>query len=661
VLKPSRLAPARDARWVRRTGFAAAALALALVLALALFDWNWLKGPIESRVSAATGRSLVIEGPVSGIWQWRPFGPRLRLENVRFANPEWATSKLMLAADALEIRVALLPLLAGRVHVLDLGLIRPVVTLERLADGRATWQFDREQRDASSTPRIDVLRVDDGRLQYRDALSDARLDATLVDVPGDAAEGLHFAVQGRFRGEAVDVKGSTASLLALQDLTQRLPIAVTGRIAGTQLALKGEIEGLTHFENALLRYTVSGPSLRRLAPVFGVPLPETPPYAVSGLLTRTANRWESSDLKGKVGASDIAGKVAVVTGGAKPELEAQLTSTLLDLADLGPLIGRTAAGPAAPAAAQGRVLPARAIDLSRIHELNAHVTLAAKRVVRAADFPFDDFKADFRLRDAQIVIDPLEFGMADGDLRARVVLDARKSVIAGHAQGRLKDVRVGKIFPKQAAAGEAAGTVSGAFDLRGRGNSVAALLGAVDGRATLLLANGRIPSLVPALADLDGARVLASLLGKRPESVQCAAIDLRAAQGMVTPTVAVFETESTVLNLGGQANLRDETLDFKLAQAPKSASFFSVRTPILVTGTFANPRLAPDPAPLAARGAAALLLGLINPLAAVFALLETGPGEDGVCPALQRGLQLGTAAATGRNDGGASVPARATP
>jgi hypothetical protein len=77
----------------------------------------------------------------------------------------------------------------------------------------------------------------------------------------------------------------------------------------------------------------------------------------------------------------------------------------------------------------------------------------------------------------------------------------------------------------------------------------------------------------------------------------------------------------------------------KLTQAPKEPSFLSLRTPILIGGTLVDPQLAPAPGPLAARGVAALLLGLVNPLASVFALIETGPGEDGTCPVIQRGYQ----------------------
>jgi hypothetical protein len=80
-------------------------------------------------------------------------------------------------------------------------------------------------------------------------------------------------------------------------------------------------------------------------------------------------------------------------------------------------------------------------------------------------------------------------------------------------------------------------------------------------------------------------------------------------------------------------------MDMQLSQAPKKPSFLSLRTPIVIGGTLVDPELAPAAAPLAARGAAALLLGLINPLASLFALIETGPGKDGTCPVIQKGYQ----------------------
>lgn len=624
-----------------RRGWRNAAIALGVVLAsvvvfLAVFDWNWLKGPIERAVSNATGRRLTIEGNVSGQWRLRP---HVRLEQVRFANPEWAQTPNLLTAEIVELQIALVPLWRRQVHVLDLLLVKPVVALERIADGRATWLLDREQRDSESAPRIDALRIRSGLLDYTDALNGARLTVGVQDTGGSqAADTLQFTIKGHFRNQPVDLRGSTQTLLDVRD-AQELPIKVAGSIAGTQIDLQGTIDDLLRWQQVNLRYVVRGSSLKRLAPVLAVPLPETPAYSVSGMLVRSGPRWETKDMKGTVGKSDLAGRVMVTTGGKKPDLVAELTSNLLDLADLGPLIGTRPAGAPAIEADATRVLPNRRFDVSRVDALDARVTLTARRVVRAAAFPFDAFRADFILKDAQITIDPLDFGMADGTLRARVALDARKPALAATLVGVMRGVNVAKIFPGSDAFGEAAGTLSGSFDLRANGNSVGAILGTADGRARLLLTDGRVPSLLPAIADLDGARVIASFLGKRPEFVQCSAIDVAMRRGVATPAVAVFETESTVLNLTGSIDLGSEVPSLKLVQAPKKASFLSVRTPILITGTLRNPAFAPDPVPLATRTAAAVLLGLINPLAALFATIETGPGKEGSCSEIRRGLR----------------------
>jgi uncharacterized protein involved in outer membrane biogenesis len=316
---------------------------------------------------------------------------------------------------------------------------------------------------------------------------------------------------------------------------------------------------------------------------------------------------------------------------------------MLDLADLGPLIGGAARSRYKPTPKdQSLLFPSRALEFDSLDKLDAHVQVRAKRVVRVAAWPFANFRVDFRLKDQRMLLDPIEFGMASGRLAGRVEIDARKNPVTAALTARMEDVKVAQIAPKKAAVGEAAGVLSGQVNLQAQGNSVSSLLGSSNGRLTLLLTQGNVPGLLPALIDLDGARVLAKLVGNNPESVRCSAIDIAVKDGRATPNVAVVETDTTVLNLTGELNLDGEQIDMKLSQAPKKPSFLSLRTPILIRGTLVDPDLIPAPAPLAARGAAALLLGLINPLASVFALIETGPGEDGTCPVIQRSYQVKT-------------------
>ena len=93
----------------------------------------------------------------------------------------------------------------------------------------------------------------------------------------------------------------------------------------------------------------------------------------------------------------------------------------------------------------------------------------------------------------------------------------------------------------------------------------------------------------------------------------------------------VFDTTDTVFNATGQANLADETMNFVIRQQPKDMSILSLRTPLVIKGTFGSPSAGIEAGPLAGRGLAALALGIVNPLLALAATIETGPGEDADC------------------------------
>src|SRR3954465_8620095 len=99
--------------------------ALALLIA---FGLHTLKGPITRPVSNASGRELRIEGDFRPVWTW--VHPRFRAEKVSYANPDWGGETYMFIADAVEVSVELLPLLAGRVVLPDVHLERPVIDLE---------------------------------------------------------------------------------------------------------------------------------------------------------------------------------------------------------------------------------------------------------------------------------------------------------------------------------------------------------------------------------------------------------------------------------------------------------------------------------------------------------------------------------------------------
>lgn len=67
-----------------------------------------------------------------------------------------------------------------------------------------------------------------------------------------------------------------------------------------------------------------------------------------------------------------------------------------------------------------------------------------------------------------------------------------------------------------------------------------------------------------------------------------------------------------------------ETLNLRTVVAPKDFSPLSLRAPLHISGTFAHPVVGVDKQPLGLKLGSALLLGLINPLAAIIPLIDPG-------------------------------------
>jgi hypothetical protein len=62
--------------------------------------------------------------------------------------------------------------------------------------------------------------------------------------------------------------------------------------------------------------------------------------------------------------------------------------------------------------------------------------------------------------------------------------------------------------------------------------------------------------------------------------------------------------------------------------SPKDFSPLALRTPVRIHGSFAKPSFSLEKGPLAARLGAAALLSLLNPLAAILPLIDTGNSDE---------------------------------
>lgn len=648
-------------------------LIAALVLFLSLFDWNLLRPTINERVSQALNRPFAIDGALRVVWQrepgergwasWLPW-PHFSAEDLRLGNPSWAQGDTFVSLDSVRLRLEPLALLWKTVSIPSIELGAPYANLQRLADGRANWSFDLGQAEGEPSPwKLDIgnLVFDQGRIDLDDQANRSRIELQ-IDPLGEpipfshvvgqaqakrvadehaAAQDYAFAwrAKGRFRGQSVSGQGRVGGLLALHDAEVPFPLQADLRVGATHVVLAGSLTNPQHLGALDLRLKLSGQTLSELYPLTGVALPDTPAYSTDGRLQAELNdpngaRFHYQDFNGRIGKSDIHGDLTFTSAEPRPKLTGQLTSEQLRLVDLGPLIGadsnsdkrKRGTSTRQPAS---KVLPVETFRTERWRSMDADVKFTGKRILRDKQLPLSDVDTHVLLNDGLLKLEPLRFGMAGGNLEAKISLNGTKTPMQGQLQLHARRLKLKQLFPSFAPMQTSFGALNGEANLSGTGNSVAALLGSANGELKLLINDGAVSRGLMELAGLNvGNYIVGKLFGDDQVKIHCAAADLGIKQGLMSTRLFVVDTENSVVKVDGTANFASERLDFDVTPSAKSVRLFSLRSPLYVRGTFKHPEAGVQAVPLALRGAGLVALGVaVAPAAGLLALVAPSSGK----------------------------------
>ena len=345
--------------------FVYAALVLLALAVAALFlvppflDWERFKPEITERLEAITGRTVTIEGAIAV--SILP-APTITVADLRIANAPGAAARDMVRIKSLDLALALGPLLGGEVAVTSLEMVEPVIELERLADGRPNWLFERapgaapegtaavEAGDAGDTgeagdadaaalepARIDSASVRNGTIVYRhgdDRLPerieriDAVLSARTLDGP--------FRADGEFtlRGRAVAFQLATGTIG--EGRTLRVSIeASAGGDRGSALfeGVVSGIDGALAFDGTV---RAQAPDLGALLGALEVDLGGLPAaplgsaFSAKGALGAHAGAVSARDLQLRLGESQAIGSLSW-QGGETPLFDGKITLDRIDL------------------------------------------------------------------------------------------------------------------------------------------------------------------------------------------------------------------------------------------------------------------------------------------------------------------------------------------
>lgn len=719
-------------RTVKGIAIGIGCLIVLLLLVVAFFPWNHLRGPLTRALSSDLHRQVSIAALHGSL-----FGhPHIQVSGLTISNPAWAGGQ-MVSVQRVDLELHFWPLLRGEIVLARVALIRPNVRLYRAADGRANWVFGTKPQSEKaksqanqppSLPLVHTLLIESGKLNARDELHKVTFDGT-VDAGGntvatgapsqtakavkakaqnrganpssakqqasrvaaDTGTGFKLVGKGELNGKPFTLLVSGGPLV-WAETHKPYPFDVRMTASDIRAGARGVLPrplDLTHLDVTL---SLAGKDLADGYYLTGLALPNTPPYSISGHLRLVGTKYEFTDVRGRLGGSDLHGVITVHLNAARPVLDADLVSHSLNLADLGPTFGGAAPSGAEETQAQHAkghptkaatkhalatgithgltaksaekkaekmasplLLPTSKLQVDRLRAMDATLRYRADEI-KAQSLPLRQVALQLQLRNGVLRIDPFAFTLPEGKLDGTTVIDAREPVPTERLDVRLTHVQLAQFHTKGTAKPPFEGRLVGRLRISGRGDSMHAFASTADGTLSIVVPHGEIEQAFAEFAGIDVARGLGLLLKKNQQqtALRCGVADFDARNGIAKVKEVVFDTPVVIITGLGDVNLRDERLHMQLTGQPKKFRFAVLRSPVEIRGTLRHPAVGLKASKLAAQGAAATVLGAIGtPLAAIAAFVDPGLNKTADCQALladakAMGAPVHTAAASPR-------------
>ena len=604
------------------TGFKRLAIAVAVMVAAVtvtlaalslLIPAASVRDAVIREIQAVTGLNPILRGDVSV--SWFP-SATVSFRNVLLGDDR--TGKPAVVADELTAHLRYFPLLAGRVEIADVSLLRPTISVTLLPDGRSNWSglirsLTRAlQPNPGRTASFSEIGIHDGSVivhnhhDGKDVVD--RLDGVDFQLAWPSIS-RSFGANGRFvwRDQPIEANFTLGDFLA----------ALRGERSGVKLRLSG----------ALVKAAFDGATSAQ------------PTFRVDGTLSvespslRDALLWtDASELPfGGFGRfalrahSSIAGGVVSLSG-VNVELDGNTAEGVITLST----DHRTVQG----------TLAADALDLTP-YVSGIHLLAANERSWDQLPITLDglaDFDLDLRLSAASVKIAAAQLGRTavaanmrngkldvtigesqafDGIAKGSLGLASIDGGVAVTSHVQFVDVDLASCLGQVFGIRRLEGRGNLALDIDGSGSSVLAVTNTLGGTASLTAHGG-------AIAGINVEQLLRRL-ERRPLSgngdfrsgrtpFDQLALSLKIHQGQVSVDDMHLSGPAVRLAVGGQVSVPTRDLDLKgVATLVSNETANEFDLPFVVQGQWDDPIMLPDAQSLIRRsGAAAPLLESIK-------------------------------------------------
>jgi uncharacterized protein involved in outer membrane biogenesis len=418
----------------------------------------------------------------------------------------------------------------------------------------------------------------------------------------DPGKPLSIILEAQINESPVEILITGSTLLDYTREGEKLPLVVNLKLGGAKIKLSTQVARPIDTSNLALQLEATGDNINGFDPLLGTDLPPLGPYSIKGGFALTPKGYEIHRLLLTVGDSQLAGDFALDAIARPYRLDVSLHSKRLQLNDFdtGDWTSQDA-GKDTTGASRKAEKPAEAVDQQKaakkeklrkllsqatLSKINANIEVKVDQVLSGAD-KLGDGHLVLALDKARLTLDPVHIGLPGGDANMSFLF---------HPQGNKGDIAVKalvtqfdygvlarRIDPKS----DVSGHLSLDVDLSAHINNPDALLENAQGHFDFGLWPGDMDA---SLIDMWAVNVVSSLMSEMDKSehsrVNCIIVGFSAEAGVMQQKVIFADTSE--MRIGGKAKVdfRNKTIEIYAAPKAKKPQFFSLATPVGMTGTF---------------------------------------------------------------------------
>jgi AsmA protein len=606
---------------IAATGLKRVAIAVAAMIVVAfvtlialsfLMPAATVRDAVAQEIHAVTGLDPVLRGDFSV--SLFPSGT-VSFHNVLLGDDRTGEPAVM--ADELTARLRYFPLLAGRIEIADVTLVRPTITVTFQSGGQSNWSGLIDSLAHALTPNPDrratfseigisdgVIVVHDIDKGFVDRLSNVEFQVAWPSISRSFGANGHFM----WRGETIDASLTLSDFLA----------ALSGEHSGVKLRMAGSPIKLVFDGTASSQPTlkvegtvaIDAPSLRETLLWTGkdkIPFGGFGRFALRAQTTLGGGVIALSNANVELDGNTAEGALTLSSG----DFHLVQATLAVDTLDLTPYVSGIRL-----LAANKRNWDQLPITLDGIEDLNLDLRLSAARI-KIAQAELGRTAVAANMRDGKLDITIGEAQAFGGVTKGSIGLAIADSGVEANSHLQFIDVDLESCLREVFGVQKLTGRGNMTLNVDGSGDSVLALTNTLSGTASVNAHSG-------ALVGINVEQLLRRL-ERRPLSgngdfrsgrtpFDDLVIDMTIAQGTVSVDKMQVDGPSVRLAVSGQASVPMRDLDLKgTATLVSTETDNQFELPFVVQGRWDDPIMLPDAQSLIRHsGAAAPLLDAVK-------------------------------------------------